>query len=550
MRRLRPLLLAAGLAIALLVGCGGGDSDSSAKVVTDSPASGAPGAAPARRAGDWTRFGYDIARTDDAPPGISAAKVARLSEQRVKLAGTVDSSPIYLSRVRVKGRERELLVMTTTYGKTLGVDAATGATLWTFTPSSYSHMAGSPQITTATPVADPSDRYVYAASPDGLIHKLRVSNGSQARSGHWPVSVTRDPSHEKIASALNLDGRWVLVTTGGYIGDAPPYQGKVVAIDRRSGRIAHVFNSLCSNRRAIINPSTCSAQESAIWGRAGAVGDPVTHKVYTTSSNGPWNGSTNWGDTLLELSPGVGRFLRHWTPADQKQLEEGDVDLGSTSPVLLPDPNGGRTARFLLQGGKDARLHLLDLRTSLFGVTGAAGTHLGGEVQDIPVVGNTQMSRRPPPQGADGGVRGHRRRHRRLSARRRTARNGVEERHLRHQSGAGRGALVGLRPGRRAQRLPALQREADPQPARSLRPLEQPDRRRRPRLPAERQFQRPRHLRRAQHLSLAGTAADRVALGHQAARRCRIRSALVNNSSRWRRAIRAGAAASRKLKAR
>jgi outer membrane protein assembly factor BamB len=395
MRRLRPLLLAAGLAIALLVGCGGGDSDSSAKVVTDSPASGAPGTAPARRAGDWTRFGYDIARTDDAPRGIGAAKVARLSEQRVKLAGTVDSSPIYLSRVRVKSRDRELLVMTTTYGKTLGVDAATGATLWTFTPSSYSHTAGSPQITTATPVADPSDRYVYAASPDGLIHKLRVSNGSQVRSGHWPVSVTRNPSREKIASALNLDGRWVLVTTGGYIGDAPPYQGKVVAIDRRSGRIAHVFNSLCSNRRAIINPSTCSAQESAIWGRAGAVVDPVTHKVYAASSNGPWNGSTNWGDTVLELSPGVGRFLRHWTPADQKQLEEGDVDLGSTSPALLPDPNGGRTARFLLQGGKDARLHLLDLRTSLFGVTGAAGTHLGGEVQDIPVVGNTQMFTAP-----------------------------------------------------------------------------------------------------------------------------------------------------------
>jgi hypothetical protein len=236
---------------------------------------------------------------------------------------------------------------------------------------------------------------VFAASPDGLIHKVRVSDGSQVRSGHWPARMTVNPSHEKIASSLNLDGRWVLVTTGGYIGDAPPYQGKVVAIDRTSGRVGHVFNSLCSNRRQIINPSTCSAQESAIWGRAGAVVDPVTHKVYATSSNGAWNGSTNWGDTVLELSPGVGRFLRHWTPTTQKQLEDTDADLGSTSPALLPAPNGGRTAQYLLQGGKDALLHLLSLRSSLFGVTGSAGTRLGGEVQDMPVVGDTQVFTAP-----------------------------------------------------------------------------------------------------------------------------------------------------------
>jgi hypothetical protein len=401
MRVSRPLAL--GLLVPALVlivaACGGGSgtakSAASATVVTDTGPRAASGAQPAARKGDWTRFDYDAARTGHAPSGLSTAKIAKLSETRVRLSGTVDSSPIYFSRARVNGRNRELLVMTTTYGKTLGVDAGSGATLWTFTPSSYSKLAGSAQFTTATPVADPSGRFVYAASPDGLIHKLRVSNGSQVRSGNWPTSVTRNPSHEKIASALNLDGNSVLVTTGGYIGDAPPYQGKVVAIDRRSGRVLHVLNSLCSNRRQIIDPSTCSAQESAIWGRAGAVVDPVNHRVYATSSNGPWNGSTNWGDSVLELSRGVNRFLRHWTPINQQQLADTDTDLGSTSPALLPDPNGGRATRFLLQGGKDAVLHLLDVRSSLFGVNGAAGRKLGGEVQAIPVVGRTNQFTAP-----------------------------------------------------------------------------------------------------------------------------------------------------------
>jgi hypothetical protein len=390
MPSLRPLALLAVPAIALAgAGCGGGGSGPDATVVTD------PGVHSSARSPDWTRFGYNAARTNDAPRGLSAAKVRRLSEQRIRIGGTVDSSPIFLSRVRVRGHLRDLLVMTTSYGKTLGLDARSGATLWTFTPPEYPRVAGTPQFTTATPVADPSRRYVYAASPGGLIHKLRVSNGSEVRSAHWPASVTRNPSHEKIASALNLDGRWVLVATGGYLGDAPPYQGKVAAIDRASGRVAHVFNSLCSNRRAIIDPRTCSAQESAIWGRAGAVVDPVNHRVYATSSNGPWNGSTNWGDSVLELSPGAARFLRHWTPPNQRELEATDTDLGSTSPALLPDPNGGRATRFLLQGGKDAKLHLLDIRTSLSGVTGAAGTRLGGEVQNLPVVGRTAVFTAP-----------------------------------------------------------------------------------------------------------------------------------------------------------
>jgi PQQ-like domain len=313
----------------------------------------------------------------------------------VALPGTVDSSPILLAGVQVGGARRDLLVMTTTYGRTLGLDAHSGRILWRFEPASYSDVEGSPQITTATPVADPDRRFVYAASPDGRIHKLRVGDGSEVRSGGWPASVTRDATHEKIASALNLDGRWVLVTTGGYLGDAPPYQGKVVAIDRGSGRLAHVLNSLCSDRREIIVPSSCGASDSAIWGRAGAVVDPRNHHVYATTSNGPFDGRTNWSDSVLELSPGAGELLRHYTPTDEAAMEAQDIDLGSTSPALMSE--GGR--RFLVQGGKDAKLRLLALPGSLRGVTGAEGPRLGGELQILPVVGGQDVFTAPAVRG-------------------------------------------------------------------------------------------------------------------------------------------------------
>jgi hypothetical protein len=382
--------LSAALAAAALAAC---DNNSSASQpsAAEPPATGQAAASGPR---DWTRFGFDAAKTNRSKRGLSEKQVRRLKERRVSIDGTVDSSPIYVARVRVGGHRHDLLVMTTTYGRTLGLDAASGKRLWRFTPSSYSKVAGSSQITNATPVLDPGRRYVYAASPDGVVHKLRVGNGHEVTSGGWPASVTRDATHEKIASSLNLDGKNVLVTTGGYIGDAPPYQGKVVAIDRSTGRITSVFNSLCANRRSIIDPSSCNSSDSAIWGRAGAVVDPRTHDVYATSSNGPFDGVNDWSDTVLELSPGVGKLLRHYTPTNQKELEDTDADLGSTSPALLPSPGSSRT-RFLLQGGKDIKLRLLSLSSSLHAVSGSEGARLGGEVQTLPMPGGTQMFTAP-----------------------------------------------------------------------------------------------------------------------------------------------------------
>jgi hypothetical protein len=379
-----PLVAAAAL---LLSACGDSAPRSGAAASGGGPATSPARATPARDARDWTRFGYDAARTNAAPRGISAARVAKLRERRVALAGTVDSSPIYLAGVRVGGARRNVIVMTTTYGRTLALDASSGKSLWRFEPRSYGDVAGSAQIATATPVSD--RRFVYAASPDGRIHKLGLATGSEA-GGAWPVAITKDATHEKIASALNLSGRRLLVATGGYIGDAPPYQGKIVSIDRGSGRITSVFNSLCSDRRQIIQPSTCRASDSAIWGRAGAVVNPANQHVFATSSNGPFDGRTNWGDSVLELSAGAGRLLRHYTPREQAALESGDIDLGSTSPALLPDPRSGRP-RLALQGGKDGKLRLLALPGSLHGVTGAAGRRLGGERQIVAAPGDTDV---------------------------------------------------------------------------------------------------------------------------------------------------------------
>jgi PQQ-like domain len=328
----------------------------------------------ARLGGDWTRFGYDAARSSSGPraTGITAANIRKLRRQRVVLDGTVDSSAIYLRGATIHGRRHDAFFVTTSYGRTIAVDAASGRVLWRFTPPGYSSWAGSAMITQATPVADPSRRYVYAVAPNGRIHKLSVSTGTEATG--WPVVVTRDPTHEKIAPALNFARGLVLVGTGGYIGDAPPYQGHVVAIDARSGKIANVWNSLCSDRSGLIQPSSCPASDSAIWGRSGVVVDPATGDLLVATGNGRFDGKRYWGDSVLMLSPTASRLLQNWTPTDQKALEDGDVDLGSTAPALL----GSGLA---VQSGKDGKLRLLDVR-KLNG-HGGAGPTTGGELQTL-----------------------------------------------------------------------------------------------------------------------------------------------------------------------
>jgi outer membrane protein assembly factor BamB len=320
---------------------------------------------------DWPVFGHDAARHNSSPGStINAQNVGKMTRLRVNLDGTVDSSPIYVS-----GK----LVVTTTYGRTEALDPDTGKVLWRFTPAAYSRLAGSAQITNASPAASTEGTAVYAAASDGRIRKLRLADGKVL----WTTTITRDATHEKITSSLNVSRGLVIATTGGYIGDAPPYQGHVVTMSERTGRIVHVWNSLCSDRHALIVPRTCSSSDSAIWSRSGAAVDPANGTLVVATGNGPWNGRTDWGDSVIVLSPDASRMLRHWTPTDQKALETSDADLGSTSPALL---EGG----YAVQGGKDGKLRLLQLHR-----LPAVNARTGGELQTVPTPGGSGLFSEP-----------------------------------------------------------------------------------------------------------------------------------------------------------
>ncbi len=250
-------------------------------------------------------------------------------------------------------------------------------------------LGGDTQITVASPLADPDRRYIYATSPNGLVHKLELANGREVRSGGWPVRVTLDPMHEKLGAALNIDGEDLLVATSGYIGDIPPYQGHLVEIDRSSGRIAGIFNTLCANRRTLQRTSTCPASDSAILSRGGAVVEPGGGRILLDTGNGPWNGSSDFGDSVLELSAPRLALLQEFTPTDQEYLNDNDLDLGSSAPVLLGHDR-------VLVAGKDGIMRVLELsRLDGHAPPEPARRPLGGEVQRVGLPGGGQLFSAP-----------------------------------------------------------------------------------------------------------------------------------------------------------
>lgn len=330
---------------------------------------------------DWPMFGGNVESTsaNPQPTGITAANVTGLVRKQVRLDGTVDASPIYLHGVAVRGARHDAIFVTTTYGKTLALDAHSGAVLWEYTPAGYRQWAGTRQITNSTPVADPDRQAVYAASPDGYIQKLAVGDGHVV----WRTAVTRLPSREKMDSPLKFFRGRVIAVTAGYIGDRPPYQGHVAALDASSGKLLAVWNSLCSERTGLLQPDSCPQSDAAIWGRAGAVIDPRSGDILVATGNADWNGTTDWGDAVIALDAGVTKMLGNYAPANTDELNEKDLDLGSTSPVLL----GGD---YIAQGGKDGKIRLLSRKAM-------AGTvpHKGHELQIVATPSGTDLFTQP-----------------------------------------------------------------------------------------------------------------------------------------------------------
>ena len=325
---------------------------------------------------DWPVFDRDASRSGFAAGDntISLANVRHLRRRWVApYDATADGAPILISSVQLSvNRTSPVLYQETRAGTTYALDASTGQLIWKRTTQGVN-------ITSSMPAADPSGEWIYAPGVDAHVRKYAAATGKESRGGGFPLRITWSPEIEKDASALNVANGFLYAETSGYFGDAGQYDGHVVTLNLQSGQV-HVINALCSDIQHLIRtPGECAQARAGIWARGGAVVDPdplMAGRIYVSTGNGDFDanqGGHDYGDSVLAISANGSTLVDTFTPSNYQQLENGDVDLSSSAPVMLPKQPASNTPLMAVQGGKDGLLKLLN-RKHLGGV--------GGELQD------------------------------------------------------------------------------------------------------------------------------------------------------------------------
>ncbi|HKV64028.1 MAG TPA: IPT/TIG domain-containing protein [Candidatus Acidoferrum sp.] len=221
---------------------------------------------------------------------------------------------------------------------------------------------------TGTPVIDPATNTLYVvantketvgtgcsqASPCYFyrLHALDLLTGAEKFGG--PVLVAA-PNFNPLAHlqrpALLLNNGIVYVAFGSHA-DLNTYQGWVMAYN--ASTLAQIYAW----------PSTVPTggnNQGAIWGSGNPPVADASGNVYVVTGNGVWDGTQNFSDSLVRLSPTGGVPPDYFTPFDQSAFNLNDIDLGSSGAMILPDAVGSVAhPHVMIVTGKVGVIYLLD----------------------------------------------------------------------------------------------------------------------------------------------------------------------------------------------
>jgi hypothetical protein len=294
------------------------------------------------------------------------------------------------------------------------LDETSGAVVWQTSVGTPAQNTGagcgniSPIGITGTPAIDLATRLIVfsAASADGsgniathTIHALSIDDGKEA----WKVDVSTlkdasglsfSPQPQNQRSAVLLLGSTAYVAYGGHYGDCGDYHGWVVGVPLASPTAAKAWAT--------------QVKGAGIWGPGGPASDGQS--LYVATGNG-FGGSATWAESegIFRLDPGpsfTNQSADYFAPSNWQSLDQGDVDISGSQPLVIDAPSMTPAALVMAQG-KDGNLYLLD-RGNLGGVgTANVGTLnvLSGEITNAgawaTVGGATYVVVRPN-QGGSG----------------------------------------------------------------------------------------------------------------------------------------------------
>jgi hypothetical protein len=183
-------------------------------------------------------------------------------------------------------------------------------------------------------VIDPSSGTLYVASETlesgnvvFRLHALNVTTGVEQ--GGSPVVINASgwqPKEQLQRPGLLLSNGNVYIAFGSQ-GDNQPYHGWIFSYSAGSLAQVGVWNA------------TQTGSEGAIWMSGSGLAADSSGNVYAITSNGGWDGTSNFSDSFVKLSPNL-TLLDYFTPFNQATLSVKDQDVGSGGVLLVPDQSG------------------------------------------------------------------------------------------------------------------------------------------------------------------------------------------------------------------
>jgi Big-like domain-containing protein len=302
------------------------------------------------------------------------------------LDGSVYNQPLFKRGVSINGHTYNVIYIATEHGSVYAFDAdgSTTAPLWktsfidpannittVASCSGCGRTSLGPEVgVTGTPVIDPVSQTLYVSmmtSESGItvhrLHALDITTGIErvgspvqiqasvpgtgtGNDGNGQVPFDSTTSNQR-PGLLLLNGV-VYVTFAAY-SDIEPYHGWVFAYD------AQTLNQL-----AVLNVSP-NTSAGGIWmGGCGPSAD-TTGNLYVMTGNGHYNGTKEWGQTILKLalSSGAIKIVDWFTPFDWQSINSSDLDMGSGCPALLPDQSGTHP-HLLIAGAKNGKIYVIN----------------------------------------------------------------------------------------------------------------------------------------------------------------------------------------------
>jgi hypothetical protein len=311
-------------------------------------------------------------------PGLMPAAAAHMQRDtrfNPVLNGQIYAQPLYW---KPKGATRGLVIVATESNNVYALNDTTGAVIWKrflAAPGQHSDLPcgniGPDVGVTGTPVIDPNAGALYldalsetANGPRHRIYALSLSNGALLR--NWPLDVearlrNRGASFSSLTqgerSALLFFGNRLYVNYAGNYGDCGSYRGTVIQIRTDTPQIEAHWQT--------------RANGGGIWAQGGLAGDG--RFLYITTGN--TFGATKWsdGEAIIKLHPGLDPLRNprdYFAPANWKDLDNTDKDLGGTEALPLNIAVSGGRANRVIAFGKDGNAYLTD-RADLGGIGGA-----------------------------------------------------------------------------------------------------------------------------------------------------------------------------------